>query len=216
MHPVFQNMELGTRRKGHLNVGMVMAEDEVIYLVSGGELHGKLIQGLVFSPEHIFPVMSQAVVLRPSVSETEGDPRMEHAEKELCHTAMEHAAEETVSCRNRSQTVAVAEAECLSIYLNQMRLSQFDHSELLEIGICPDVVVAFKEKDLHSPVHKVLKGGQHPEIAFRNDITVLVPEIPDVAKQIEGLGIFRKGSQEACKATLTLFRIMNLKTEVDI
>ena len=72
MHPVLQNMELGTRRKGHLNVGMVMAEDEVIDLVSGGELHGKLIQRLVFSPEHIFPVMGQAVVLRPAVSETEG------------------------------------------------------------------------------------------------------------------------------------------------
>ena len=110
MHPVFQNMELGTRRKGHLNVGMVMAEDEIIYLVSGGELHGKLIQGFIFSPEHIFPVMSQAVVLRPSVSETESQPWMQETEEELCHTAMEHAAEETVSCRNRSQTVAVAQA----------------------------------------------------------------------------------------------------------
>lgn len=195
---------------------MVVAEDEVIDLVSGGELHGKLIQRLVFSPEHIFPVMSQAVVLRPAVAETEGQPWMQEAEEELCHTAMEHAAEETITGRNRSKTVAVAEAEGLSIDLNQMRLSQFDHSKLLEIGICPDVVVAFEEKNLYSPVHKVLESRKHSEITFGHDITVLVPEIPDVTKQIEGLSIFRKRPQKAGKATLTLFGIMDPKTEVDI
>ena len=96
MHPVLQDMELRARRKGHMDVGMVMAEDEMIDLAGRRKILGKLIQRLFFSPENIFLIVGQTVVLRPSVAEAEGKPRMKRTEKDLEETAMEHSAEEAV------------------------------------------------------------------------------------------------------------------------
>lgn len=72
-------------------------------------------------------------------------------------------------------------------------------------------MIAFKEKDLDSPVHKVLKGREDTDISLWNDITVLVPEIPDVAKEVQSLCVFRERAEEVRETPLPAGRIADLK-----
>ena len=58
---------------------------------------------------------------------------MEHAEKDLRNAVVEKSSKETVTERNRTQPVSMAETEPLSIYFHKTWLLQALHSELLEI-----------------------------------------------------------------------------------
>jgi len=195
---------------------MIMSEDKVIHLILPGKLIGKLIQRLVLTTEHIFLMTGQPVSARPAVAQSESQPRMEKAEKELEHTVMEDSAKEAVSHRNRPQAVSVTKAEGLSSYLDQGRLHESLHSKFLEILIGPHIMVSLKEKDFHSPVHKTLESGKDPYVSFRNDVTVFVPEIPYVTQQIQGSRILRKRAQKVRETTFALLRVSHLKTEMDI
>jgi len=195
---------------------MIMSEDKVIHLILPGKLIGKLIQRLVLTTEHIFLMTGQSVSARPAVAQSESQPRMEKAEKELEHTVMEDSAKETVPHRHRSQAVSVTKAEGLSSYLDQSRLHESLHSKFLEILIGPYIMVSLEEKDFHSPVHKTLKSGKDPYVSFRNDVTVFVPEIPYVTQEIQGSCILRKRAQKVRETTFALLRVSHLKTEMDI
>lgn len=195
---------------------MVMAENEVIHILLFCEFTCKLIQRLLFTLEFIRNIVCEPVAARPSVPETEGQPRVEHAEQELGDAAVEHAAEEPVSERDRAETVAMAQAELLSSDLDQSRLGQLDHPQFLEVGICPDVMVAFKKKHFDTLVHQVLKGSEDADIPLWHDITVFVPEIPDVPKEVQSLGIFRKGAKKIHETPLPAGGIADLKAEMDI
>ena len=135
-----------------------MTENEIIYVIPGRKLLRKFIQRLILSPEFIFLIMSQTVVSRPSVTEAEGNPRMQHAEKELRHAVVEQATKKSVSCRNRSQTVAMAETESFSSNLYKTGLFKALHSQLLEIAVRPHVMVSLEEVHLHPSVHQTLQS----------------------------------------------------------
>jgi hypothetical protein len=141
---------------------------------------------------------------------------MQKTEKELKNTIMENTAQEAIAERNRSEAITMAQTESLSTDLNDRRLGQAYHSELLKVFISPDVMVALEEEDLHSPVHQRLKGSKDPDISFRNDITVFVPEIPDVTQQIQSLSILRQTAEKVGKTPLTRIRIRNLQPQMDI
>lgn len=72
-------------------------------------------------------------------------------------------------------------------------------------------MIAFKEKDLDSPVHKVMKGREDTDISFGHDIAVFVPEIPDVTKKVQSLGVFRERAEEVRETPLPAGRIADLK-----
>ena len=129
---------------------------------------------------------------------------------------MEKPAKKTISERNRTQTVTMTQTETLSLDLHHTRLGQFHHSQFLEITVSPDIVIALKKINLHSPVHQLLKRRKHPYIPFRNHISVFVPEVPDISKQIQGLRLFRKIAEKICKTTLPAGRISNLQTEMNV
>ena len=152
MDPVFQDKKTGAGSEGHIDRGVIVSEDKVIYVMNRGELLCKLHQRFVRTAEDIFLVMGKAVAPRPSVSEAEGYPWMQKAEEELGYTAMEYATQKTVAERNRSQTVAMPQTELLSGNLNQRGLSQLYHSQFLKVGICPYVMVSFKEIHLDTSV----------------------------------------------------------------
>ncbi len=141
---------------------------------------------------------------------------MEGAEEELKHPVVEDAAEETVAGRHRPEAVAVAEAESAAADFGHIRLDEALHAQLLEIAVCPHVMVSLKEEDLHSPVHKVLQGRKNPYITFRYDIAVLIPEVPYVTHEIQGVRILRKSLQERHETTFTAGRIADLQAKMDI
>jgi hypothetical protein len=123
---------------------------------------------------------------------------------------MEDTTKEPVAKRRRTQTITMSQTEHLAVYLNQSRLSETDHAKLLKIGICPYIVVTLKEIHLYTTRYQVLNRGQDTHISLRNYISILIPEIPDVAQQIKRLCILRKRAQKAHKTSLTGCRLSNL------
>jgi len=178
-------MERSPCRSLHVNLAVIMTEDEMVHLVLLLKLRRKLIERLRLTFEHILLVTRQPVAARPSVAQPEGYPRMQKAEQELENPVVEHSAQEPITQRSRPQAVSVAQAERFAADLHKSRLLQAYHSEFLEIAVCPHVVIALEEIDLHSPVHQRRQGCEHPDVAFRDHIPVFIPEIPDVAKKIE-------------------------------
>ena len=202
MHPVFQDVEAGAAGERHVDIGMVVAEDEVVHIVSLLKLCRKLIQRLFRALEFIFPIVRQAAVMRPSVAKTIGKPRMQHAEKDLKETAMEDAADDSVAKRNVSESVTVSEAESNPGDIHDTWLFKTFHAEFLKVAVGPDVMVSREEIYIHSAVHEFLQGGECADISFRNHITVFIPEVPDVAEQIDRFGVFRQGTQEVGETAL--------------
>ena len=195
---------------------MIMSENEIIHLIFSRICLRKPAERLIHAFENIFLMAGKTVAARPPVAEPEGYPWMEKAEKELRHTVVEKPAQKTVSERNRAQTVAMTETEHTPADLDLIRLLKLLHAKLLEIAVCPHVVISLKEIHLHPPVHKILKSGKNTDIPFRHHIPVLIPEIPYVAKQIKSLRILGKRTQEAGKTPLAVRRVIDLETEMDI
>ena len=117
---------------------------------------------------------------------------MKHAEETLSQTVMKESAKETVSERNRAQTVSVSQTETLAPYLDQSRLNKLLHAQLLEIAVCPYIVVSLEEIHLHSPVHQVLKGGEDADVSLRDNIVILIPEVPYVSEKVQCFSILRQ------------------------
>ena len=77
-------------------------------------------------------------------------------------------------------------------------------------------MVSLEEIHLHSPVHQLLKSGKDTDISLWNDVTVLIPEVPDVSEHIQGLGFRRQRAEEVRETALSVCRIGNLQTEMDV
>lgn len=140
-------------------------------------------QRLVSPPEDIFLMAGKPVVLRPAIAETERQPRMQAAEKHLEKTAMEDTAKKTVSGRSRPKPVSMPEAELLPGDIHDRRLHKPLHAKLLKVAISPDIMVTLEEIYLHTGINQVLDSSKDTGIPLGDYIPVLVPEIPDVAKQ---------------------------------
>jgi hypothetical protein len=77
-------------------------------------------------------------------------------------------------------------------------------------------MVSFKEIHLDTSVHKVLQGRKNPYITFRNDVTIFIPEVPDITQQVHGTGILREIPQEIDKTGFAVGRIADPKAEMYI
>ncbi len=126
-------MELRSGREREMHIGVIMAEDEIIDRRLGIEGSREFIQRFILTFKFIFNVVGQTVPARPAVAETEGQPRMQQAEKELKHTVMEDSAQKPIPERHRPEPVSMAETEALPPDFNDVRLSQPHHPQLLEI-----------------------------------------------------------------------------------
>jgi hypothetical protein len=110
----------------------------------------------------------------------------------------------------------MSQTEHLSFYFDTMRLLKLLHSQLLEIPICPHIVISLEEIDFDTPVHKRLQSSENPYISLWNHIPVLIPEIPYVTQKIYGIRLLRKAAQKVGKTTLTRIRVRNLKTKMNV
>ena len=91
------------------------------------------------------------------------------------------------------------------------------HSQLFEPMEAPDVVVARREIDVHSPVHKVEQGGYHANAVFGYDIFVFVPEVPYIPKQEEAVPLAESKIPEPGHETVFALRRVSLaQAEVHI
>lgn len=177
-------MKLGSGRKFHVYLRMVVPEDEKVDSVFPGESFGKFIQRLFFSPEDIFAAARQPVVPRPSLAYPESDPRVKKAEKKLKHAVVEYAPEQTVSERHRTESVAMPQTETLSGNLDYCRLNKTLHSKFLKIAVSPYIVIALEKIHVYAPVHQLLDCSKNPDITFRHYITVFIPKVPYIPEKI--------------------------------
>jgi len=142
---------------------------------------------------------------------------MQKAEYALEEPVAKSPTHQFVPSVPRAQTVPVSKTEGLTSYFNHIRLLKDPYSQLFEIMKAPEVVVALEKADFHAGVHQIHQRGKHTHIALRDHIMVLVPEIPDVAKQVQGLRpVLRDGSQETDETSLAVCRIIHIQSEVDI
>ena len=77
MDPVFQDKKTGAGSEGHIDRGVIVSEDKVIYVMNRGELLCKLHKRFIGTTELICLFMRKPIAFRPSVSETKGKPRMQ-------------------------------------------------------------------------------------------------------------------------------------------
>ena len=124
----------------------------------------------------------EAVTARPAVSQAEGQPRMQKTEQELKDTIMEDSTQEAISERNRPKAITMSQTESPATDLNDRRLGQAYHSKLLKVFISPDVVVSLKEIHFDPTIHQITQGREHLDISLRDDVAILVPEIPDISQ----------------------------------
>ena len=76
-------------------------------------------------------------------------------------------------------------------------------------------MVTLEEIHLYTLIHKILEGGKDSYISLRHDITILIPEIPDITQKIQGSRLLGWNStEEGDKASLTGSRISHLKPQV--
>ena len=54
--------------------------------------------------------------------------------------------------------------------------------KLLEKAACPEIVVAADEMEFDAPVAKVRKGPQNFKIVRKNDMSILEPEVEEIAQ----------------------------------
>ena len=209
-------MKAGAGRKGLVKGYMVVTEDEMVHFVGAGVFQGKFIERFILSPENISGIMGETVVSGPPVAETECNPRMQEAEKELCHLVVEQAAEETVAKRDRTQTITMTQTEHIPADGHETRLFEALHSQFFKIGICPYIMIPLEEIYLHTPVHQVGQGTEHPNITLRDDITVFIPEIPDVPKKVQSLRLRGQRPQEIHKTPFPVKRVRHIQTKMDV
>jgi len=142
---------------------------------------------------------------------------MKKAEKTLKKSITESPSHQFVPFVPRPESVTMTEAECLSSYHGDIRLLENPYSKFLEIMEAPDIVVALKEINLDTRVHQINQSREHPHVAFRDDIPVLVPEIPNVSEQIQRPApLLRNRLQEPDKTSLPVNGIIDLQAKMHI
>jgi hypothetical protein len=109
---------------------------------------------------------------------------MQEAEKELKETVVEYSAKKSIAERHRTKAVTMTKAEHFSSYFDESRLFETNHPELFKVFICPHIVVSLKETDLDTLIHQSLESRQNPDVPLRNNIPILVPEIPYISQKI--------------------------------
>ena len=75
---------------------MEMAENEIVHMGLRGEIRCKLIKRFIFTLENVVHTLGHAALLRPALSETERQIRMQKTEKTLKELGPESPAHELV------------------------------------------------------------------------------------------------------------------------
>lgn len=117
----------------------------------------------------------------------------------------------------RAKAVTMTKAEGLAGYIHDIRLLENLNSQALKIMIAPDIVIALKEPDLDSIIYKIQDFSKNPDIPLGHHIAVLIPKIPDIAKQIQGFSpVSRHRFKERHKTQLAIRRITQIQSQMDV
>ena len=64
--------------------------------------------------------------------------------------------------------------------------------------------------------HKRSQRRKYPDITLRDNVAVLVPEVPDVTEKIDSFRIRREAAQKVSETTLPVGWITDLQASMDI
>ena len=116
-----------------------------------------------------------------------------------------------------AEAVTVSQAEHLAADLDPEGLRKDPHPHVLEIVIAPDVVIPGEEVHRHACIHQVHQRGKDAHAPLRDDVTVFIPEIPDVAQQVERRRpVFRDAPQETDEARLPVGGIRDIQPQMHV
>ena len=142
---------------------------------------------------------------------------MQKAEKALEEFFAETPAHKFVPEMSWTEPVTMAEAEDLASDIDDIRLLEYPDTHILKIVVTPDVVVSLEEIHLDACFHQVHQCRKHADIALRDHIMILIPEIPDVTEQVQRFGlILRNRLEKSHKPRLPVLRIFQVQAEMHI
>ena len=120
----------------------------------------------------------------PGIAQSESPARVNGGEEHLQHPVVEHPPDQPESRLIAAQPVSVSKTEAATREFRHIGLTDHLDSQLaLEVGVGPDIVVAWEEPHRHPAVRQCGQCTQGPGMPPRNDIAVLIPEIEDIPQQ---------------------------------
>ena len=135
-----------------------------------------------------FVAVFQAAVLGPTKTEANPPPWMNASKKPLANRIVEDRAKQTKLAAGVTQSVAMSKQEYLVAQLDGYRFGMHNHSTLLlEIILAPHIVVTREEVHLDAHVCQFANLAKDSGVPLRHHILVLVPEVEDIAQEIDGL-----------------------------
>ena len=147
-------------------------------------------------------LMLQVAVLGPCLPHPDAPARMNGGEGNLAQTVMKHPFQQFVLLIRVAQPVAVGHEEHLAVDLRRQRLlMQNDATLPLQVVVGPDVVVAGKEMHLHAHVGQLAQLAEEARVAAWHHIFVFVPEVKDIAQQIDGCRLLLDAVKETHQAS---------------
>ena len=126
---------------------------------------------------------------------------------------MEHGAEEAKRTVGRPETVAVCQIKHLTINFQCGALAVDGHAAFLfKIVVHPEVVVAREEMHLHAHVGQFADFSKQARVALRDDVFIFVPEVENVAQEINGIRLMLDAVEKIDQAALLSSGVWNGQT----
>ena len=144
-----------------------------------------------------------ATVACPFQAKGHAPAGMDAGEEALTQAIVEDAAQELELAVLAAQPVAMAQVEEAAVDVHHAALRvERDATFLLQVVAHPQVVVAREEMHLHAHVRQLAYLAQQAGVALGHHGLVLVPEVKDVAEQVDGGGFVLDAVEEVHQPAL--------------
>lgn len=151
----------------------------------------------------------ETAVARPGQPELHGPTRVDGRKETLAEAVVEDGAYEAELPVGVTQSVAVGEEESAAVDFGGQGLAVDDDAAFLfEIAVGPDVVVAGEEVDFDTHIGQFGEFSEETGVAAGHDITVFVPEVKHVAKEIDSGGLVLDAVEETDQTALVHARMV--------
>ena len=200
-NPVSKDEHAAGAQEHQVELNVAMAEDEEVDVGVRTEIvlgkDDEFLAVLTLIGRFLTVFALQATVACPFQTEGHAPAGMDAGEEALAQAIVEDAAQELELAVLAAQSIAMAEVEEAAVDFHHATLRvERDATFLLQIVAHPQVVVAREEVHLHAHVRQFANLSQQTGVALGHDGLVLVPEVEDVAEQIDGGGFMLDAFKE--------------------
>lgn len=191
------------------NRNVPVGEDEVVHGLGLQHLSGILNLKFLFVFENEdLRFVGGAAAGREVARDGKGMPWVQHAVKHTVGLVCKDAFDEVVASLLAAEPVAVANQTALAVKNEGLRLVEDVTAKLLcEIVLHPHVMIAGEKVDFNACLMQFVQQVEQSEVSFGDHITVLKPEVEDVAQEEKMLDFSFLRLQQLDQQGLTLLAV---------